>query len=103
MIHCWSLSLGTFLAVSRSRLQMVEATTEREEARLSVSRSLCPEAGLGCRDCCMAGPRLGVSTRDTSGIYRQTAGRLEVSRGAGTTGRYTHYSHRGGVRCRVAW
>ena len=65
-----------FLAVSRSRLQMVEATTEREEARLSVSRSLCPEPGLGCKDCCMAGPRLGVSTRDTSGIYRQTAGIL---------------------------
>ena len=53
---------------------MVEATTDREEVRLSVSRSLCPEAGLGCRDSCMAGPRLGVSTRDTNGIYRQTEG-----------------------------
>ena len=75
--------IALFLAVSCSRLQMVEATTDREEVRLSVSRSLCPEAGLGCRDSCMAGPRLGVSTRDTNGIYRQTEGTPAWSRWRG--------------------
>ena len=87
LIALFNLRVGPltalFLAVSCSRLQMVEATTDREEVRLSVSRSLCPEAGLGCRDSCMAGPRLGVSTRDTNGIYRQTAGTPAWSRWRG--------------------